>query len=241
MRRVYSQRSRNYFSYILRRIINLSTIEYRVIEYIMRYFFYEIKLYLSRLLVEAFRENRALFLIMYLCFAGGMIFGLFFSEFMRVHLFVPNQSLDYIIIVFNPGVSLASLIVRRLIHNLLFFFLLTLFSLTVYFFPLKVLFILYRGYILGAAMTAIVLSYGALGVVNCIILVVPQTFILISCLIMFSGYGLRCTLTFRRYRSFMGIGDLFRAAAVFYLLSLIGAVYELLVIFLVIRPFNLSV
>jgi len=207
----------------------------------MRYFFFNLKLYLTRLIVCTLRENKAVFLAMYLLFAAGVVLGLFFSGFARSFLFLYEHSADYILIVFNPNLSLATLFFKRIIVSFQFMLMLMLFSLSVYLLPLKFLFMLYRGFIAGAVIAATVTLYGVIGFANSILLILPQQVIVITFLNLFSVYGIRLTLSFQRYRSFFGIRDLFSAAAVFFVLSLLGGLYEVLVIGLIIRPFNLFV
>ena len=122
-----------------------------------------------------------------------------------------------------------------------FFVLLFLCSLTVFLLPLKIVFICYRGYIVGCSICGIVIEFGMVGVINCAFLIIPVQFFLMTLLILFCIKTNQYCLQFRYYRSLRGIKWMFFDLLAYYLLSLIVILYDIVVICLIIRPFNLGV
>ena len=79
------------------------------------------------------------------------------------------------------------------------------------------------------------------GVINCAFLVIPVQFFLMTLLILFSIRSNQYCLQFRYYKSLRGIKWLFVDMIAYYLLSLLVILYDIIVIWVIIRPFNLGV
>ena len=189
---------------------------------------------------QTLRRQKKWLVLLYLLFLAGLICGLIWSGYGRTVFFF-DYSADYILVIFDGKVTVWSLIARRILSNLQFFLLLFLCSLTAYGVTVKVVFLFYRGYVLGATAVSLVVVYQMTGALYCLLLVMPFQFFLmavISLSVCFSQTYARC---FTREKNFRGVGELALSMLVYYLFSLLGVIYEVIMIFLILRPFNLAV
>jgi membrane protein len=207
----------------------------------MRNLFFRIKTYYGRNVLSVLKEKKVPCILLFLVFALGVYLGVSHRDFAEKYLLITSYSEEYIIVIFRPDLSIQTLILRCLSYHLQFFALLFLCSLTVFLMPLKVVFICYRGYIVGCSVCGIIVQFGMVGVINCAFLVIPVQFFLMTLLILFSIRSNQYCLQFRYYKSLRGIKWLFVDMIAYYLLSLLVILYDIIVIWVIIRPFNLGV
>lgn len=207
----------------------------------MRDLFFRIKTYYGRNVLSVLKEKKLKFCLLVLIFSLGIYLGVCHRDFAQKYLLITSYSEEYIIMIFRPDLSIQTLLVRCVSFHLQFFVLLFLCSLTVFLLPLKIVFICYRGYIIGCSICGIVIEFGMVGVINCAFLIIPVQIFLMTLLILFCIKTNQYCLQFRYYRSLRGIKWMFFDLLAYYLLSLIVILYDIVVICLIIRPFNLGV
>ena len=83
--------------------------------------------------------------------------------------------------------------------------------------------------------------YGILGVVNTILLIIPQQLITMFFLINFSLCGITAAFDFKRYKGYLNFKDFVAKSVSYYLISLVSILLDIILIFVIIRPFNLFV
>jgi hypothetical protein len=150
-------------------------------------------------------------------------------------------SVEFTVRVFGGQVSLFSVILRGVAVALQYFALIFAFSLTVYLLPLHYIFIAYKGYIFGAAFVVFGGALGINGFADVLLLVLPQQLILLFFLCLYIAASYPVTREFYFCRSYSGIGLQFKYALTYFLMSLIHIVVQLLVLYVIIRPFNIVI
>lgn len=202
--------------------------------------FFSFKGLSGQLFAETLWRQKKWLILLYVLFLGGLICGLFWSGYSRTVFFF-DYSADYILVIFEGGVSVWSLIGRRLLSNFQFFLLIFLCSLSVYGVTVKVVFLFYRGYVLGATAITLVGLYQMTGALYCLLLIMPFQFFLMAVISLAICSSQSYARTFTRCKNWKGLGELGLALLIYYLVSLIGVLYEVVMIFLILRPFNLAV
>lgn len=207
----------------------------------MRELLFRIRAYYARNVLSVLKEKKLKFFFLCFIFGLGICLGIRHREFAQEYLLVTTYSEEYLFMIFRPDLSVSTLILRCIAFHLQFFFLLFLCSLTVFLLPLKIVFICYRGYIVGCSVCGIIAEFGMVGVMNCAFLIIPVQFFLMTLLILFCIKTTQYCLQFRYYRSLRGICWMILDLIAYYLFSLIVILYDIVVIYLIIRPFNLGV
>lgn len=195
----------------------------------------------NELIVENISRNKSLFLLHISVFATGVILGLVFTIDLGGSFFALDYTNRFYNIVFNNSFSILSVIFDRVLINLSLFLLIFIFSLHFTTIPLHYLFTLYRSYILSSTVVVIISLYGALGVANAILLIIPQQLVTLFFLINFSIAGIKNALNNKRYRFFFDFKSFLGKTLCFYLISLLTIVLDIVLIYLIIRPFNLMI
>lgn len=144
------------------------------------------------------KDHISRFKIFYLGLLGvfviGIAVGIFASGISGI-LFVDN-ALNYFYRLFNGGFNFFSHFLSRFLSNLLFVLIISVFSLHVFCFPLQVLYIFYRGFILGTACKTIVALFSFTGIINIIVIIVPMQivimFLLFFCCVIGDSRSLAC-------------------------------------------------
>lgn len=200
------------------------------------------KLYIfNELITDNISHSKGLFFLHILCLVAGIILGLFFSVNISNSFFAYDYTNRYFNIIFSNSISIVSILFDRVFINLQLFLLLFIFSLHFSMIPLHYLFILYRSYILSSTIVIIITTYGVLGVVNCILLIIPQQLITLFFLTNFSICGINTALGFKRYRGFFDFKNFLGRTLCYFLISLLTVVLDIFLIFIIIRPFNLAI
>lgn len=204
----------------------------------MRYYNHRI---LNEFLYANCRKNIKILIFLGLIFVIGIIFGLYLGgEGLYIsELF--DDSIDFTILIFTNKISFFAIIFRSFFINLQYFILVFIFSLTIYLLPLHYIFISYKGYVFGTAIIVFTETMGVQGFSNLLILVLPQQIILLTSISLFISYSFNNTVCFSRYRSFHGINIQFRACLIFFIGSLSNIIVQLLLIYVIIRPFNILI
>jgi len=184
------------------------------------------------------KDNKLMFFILLIIYAAGLLTGIFLKKSSTVNIYYIEYSENYYYRIFSESESVFSLLFLRIINNLLFFSVTVLVSLTIYIMPLHFIIIFYRGFILGVVCVIIFTTYSINGIFLTILVVFPQnlitTFFLAVAIITGTGHA----GIFTRQRCFSGFKPFIISILTLYLLSLIGAVYELIIISFVFRPLN---
>ena len=193
------------------------------------------------LISDNLRASKNFFIFHLIFFACGLILGFVFSANVNANFFAMDYTNRYYNIVFNKSLSIVSIFFDRVLINLQLFFLILIFSLHFSMTPLHYVFIMYKSYVLSSVTVVIISTYGVLGIANCILLILPQQLITLFLLICFSLYGMRAAFNFRRYRGYVDFKGFIGRCLCYYLLSLITVVLDIVLIYIIIRPFNLLI
>lgn len=187
------------------------------------------------------RRNYTVMVGLIVMFAFGVVLGIVMGGRGFYTDLIFEDSVNYAIIVVNGKVSFFGMVARAVFINLRIFFVVFLFSLTVYFIPLQFLFVIYRGYILGAAVVVFTAVLGVSGFATALILIIPQQGILLICIGLYMMFSWYYTVRMGRYGCRNSAGVLLKAAICLFLLSLISIVLQSVLIYVIIRPFNLLI
>jgi hypothetical protein len=185
------------------------------------------------------RRNKRCLLLFAALFILGLILGLFLgSGGIYTEEFFSN-SISFTIEIIAGRVSFGGVFFRGLLINLQYFALFFIFSFSVYLLPLHYLFITYKGYVFGAAIVVFTRALGIGGFSAVFLLVLPQQLILLFFLCLFSAH---ITPALCRLKTpFSDFWGLCKLCLIFYLFSLFNIIVELLLIYAIIKPFNIIV
>ncbi|MEG1806180.1 MAG: hypothetical protein RR327_07305 [Clostridia bacterium] len=169
---------------------------------------------------------------MLLCFAAGIILGIFVRSdgFIEIVNFL---SRDYFLIVFGQK-PMSTIIISRCVNNFGMIIIMSLCFLTPYLIPLNYLFLAYRGFILGSVICSLVASFGVAGVLLVIFLIVPIQFI---SNFIFIIAGVNGVITIKK-RQGTSMWLFVLTVFLIYLLSIISALLETTIVIIIIRPLN---
>ncbi|MBQ2713225.1 MAG: hypothetical protein IJF71_07595 [Clostridia bacterium] len=207
----------------------------------MSHLSFQLQLLFQSYVIRPFRTKRIGLLLLIASFVAGLILGLCFSSFAREKLFIYEYSSGYVSLIFHPDTSISTLILKRVFGNFQFFLLLFALSFSIFLSPLQVLFLVYRGFIVGAVSISIVAEYGFVGIVNVAVLIFPVQLMLAVCFSLYLVQAIPCAMSFLRQRSFCGIKHIITAAIITFILSFGTVIFEIVVVLFLVRPFNLSV
>ena len=166
------------------------------------------------------------------CFAGGIIFGIFFST-AGVYEIGTWFSEDYFLIVFQKE-SLASILISRALNNFGIIIIMSICIISPYFIPLNYVVMIYRGYMLGVIMATLIGLYSVAGVLLIIFVLIPMQFCYTFVFIMASVNGVRCS----GRRNAEPMYKVIMFAVCVYILSMVVALFEVGLIVIVVRPLN---
>lgn len=185
------------------------------------------------------KRNIKLLLIFAALFVLGLILGLFLGSGGIYAEGFFDDSIVFVIDIIAGKVSFGGVFFRGIIINLQYFILFFIFSFTVYLLPLHYLFVTYKGYVFGAAIIVFSKTLGIGGFSAVLLLVLPQQLILIFFLCLFSVYITPALLRMRT--PFCDFGGFCKLSLIFYLFSLFNIIIELLLIYAIIKPFNIII
>lgn len=205
--------------------------------------YYGMRIYLYRIFDELVtfncRRNKKLLLLFAALFVLGFILGLFLG---RGGIYTEEffaDSITFTIEIIAGKVSFGGVFFRMLFINFQYFALFFIFSFSVYLLPLHHLFITYKGYVFGAAIVVFTKTLGIGGFSAVLLLVLPQQLILLFCLCLYSAH---ITSPLCRFKTpFNDFPGLCKLCLFFYLLSLFNIIVELLLIYAIIKPFNIII
>lgn len=187
------------------------------------------------------RRNSKVIIGLVAAFILGVIFGFFFGGKGYYTDIIFNDSINFTVIILSNQMAVGTIVLKGIVICLQCFAVVFVFSLTVYLLPLHFVFISYRGYIMGAAVVVFTRALGLSGFATVMLLVVPQQLIMLTALCLYISYSRYYTVCFNRYRCFNGINIQIKACIVFFLLSLLNIAVQLVLIYVIIKPFNLLI
>lgn len=166
----------------------------------------------------------------------GIILGLiFFSEREKV-LFCDN-TIDFLVYALCKSSSPISLFFTRVLNSLWVFVFFSLTALTVYLCPLHYVIVAYRGYVLGAASIIFITNFKITGIVLFIFCVFLQNLITTLSLILYSTISCKLAKSFLSCKKF-NYKSYASTCLIFYGISIIGALFELIMLVFIFRPLN---
>lgn len=183
------------------------------------------------------RKNSKTLFFLAIFFITGLVFGLFFGNNLYTNS-IFDDSINFTILIFSNKISLWAIIFRTFFINLQYFVLIFIFSLSVYLIPLHFLFITYKGYVYGTAVIVFTSVLGIHGFSNLLIIVLPQQFLLLFCISLYIANSLPMIISSKKCSC---INALFKNCTVYFLLSLSNIIVELLLIYVIIKPFNILI
>ena len=186
------------------------------------------------------RNSRTLFWLL-IFFAAGILLGLVLGAKGLYTDLIFGDSVSYVILVINGQISFWEMVFRGIMISVQIFMLVFIFSLSVYLLPLQFLFVIYRGYILGAAAVVFTASLGISGFATVLILIIPQQSVLLVCVMLYIMLSSRCCLRLGRYGCKNIIGLQAQGCIFLFCLSLVNILVQVLLVYVIIRPFNLLI
>lgn len=188
-----------------------------------------------------FRRNRGAIIGLIICFSCGLVMGLLLGGKGLYVDAIFSDSINFTILIITNQINLMTIIFRGVIISLQLFALIFVFSLSIYFFPLNFILIIYRGYILGAAIIVFTVSIGIQGFANILILVIPQQLILLTCMCLSISYNFGSSRIICRYRPSNSVVIVIKPVFCFFIISLSNILLQIVLIYVIIRPFNILI
>lgn len=185
------------------------------------------------------RKNKKIFFCLVCFFVTGLVLGLFLGSSGLYSDKFFDDSINFTVLIFTNQISVWSIIFRSFFINLQYFVLIFLFSLSIYLLPLHFLFITYKGYVFGAAIIVFTKAMGLHGFSTVLIIVLPQQLILLFALSLYICATSYVTASYRK--SFVCFSMHLKTCLVYFCLSLCNIVIELLIIYVIIKPFNILI
>lgn len=173
------------------------------------------------------------FIIAYfLGFVLGIIFGRNLNEYSDLFVIVNNYHTMIIGLYSNP----IKLTFTRILNNVFYFLLLWVLCVSVYLSAFVAVTFFYRGLVLGNVFFLFFNTYAVHGIIIYIFIVFAQNLIVtfallsISCIVYDMRMKNKCKYISSKYFKFFGVG---------FLISLFGALYELILLVAFFRPLNI--
>lgn len=183
-------------------------------------------------------KYRVYAIILAVCYAAGIVWGCFINRSGTLFDYFGEYADNYYAVVLSVSSGALNIFFIRVFNNLGFILLAFLFGLCIYTAPLQAVVLIYRGIVLSFGLIVFTCNYGALGSVIFIFLILPQHLISTACIIVTAVCGLEHSLIKHRHRCNRLLGGYVSCAAIMFALSLIGALCELLMLVLLLRPLS---
>jgi len=184
---------------------------------------------------SAFKDKTVILLLQFAFYAIGIILGFVIKPGELIRSEFECNVHNYYCMVLNRDSSVFDLFFNRLISNLGYLILFYIIGCTLLTYSASFVIISYRGFILSFSINVFASTFGVTGVLLGGFLILPQNVITTVVLIVFSA-----TL-FTKCKN-RKLKDYFRSNAInafiFYLITFIGVIIELLLICLLFRPLN---
>jgi len=184
------------------------------------------------------RDNKILIISFSLLFLIGLFIGIFIRKSATINIYYIEYTENYYYGIFCQSQSVFSILFSRIINNLLFFSIIILLSLSIYLIPVHFIIIFYRGFILGVVCVIIFTTYSINGIFLTILVVVPQNIITTFFLIISIITGIGQAKIIKRQHCYFNFKTFILEIFILFLLSLLGALLELVVISFILRPLN---
>ena len=166
------------------------------------------------------------------CFAGGIVFGIFFST-SGVFEIGTWFSEDYFLMIFQKK-SITDILISRALNNFGIIVLMSICVVTPFMIPMNYLVMIYRGYILGVIMATLITLYSVVGVMLIVFVFIPCQFCYSFTFIMATVNGVNCCTSSVRPPLSKAV---FYAVFV-YIMSMVVALFEVILVIVVVRPMN---
>ena len=191
--------------------------------------------YLKNTVKEAFDKKTVLFILHALALAVGLILGAVTEPTKFIFRYYSENADNYYAVIMFRDSSAFTIFLTRILSNFGFFVLGYLIGFSVALFPVSMIVTAYRGYILSFTVALFGARYGFTGVMISVFLISPQNLItsvaltvcsVVSVLLKKKCKGKEFIIN---HGVFCGLG---------YVLSLVGAIIEILILGLLLRPLN---
>ncbi len=145
---------------------------------------------------------------------------------------------NYMYKIFSVGSNTFSVLTGRILSNFLFLIAVCISSCIIFAFPLQVFTIFYRGFVFGTELMILCTCFSVSGFFVAFLLVLPQSLIFGSILILSSPFSIECGLTTFRCLSLEKMKEYFPWLIFFSVLSVLSALLEFLTVIIIFRPFT---
>lgn len=167
----------------------------------------------------------------------GFLSGIFCDKESDIYVIFGAYTENYFLLVFGSLEKTFGIFLIRLSCNIGYFILAFITGLSVWLIPVNILIFIYRGFVLGLSMIISVRFFSTSGLVVFLFLIFPQHIITSACLVL-SGVCCVENQKSKKSCSFCKKNDYWKCVLTFFLLSLIGAIFEFLILALLIRPLH---
>lgn len=182
------------------------------------------------------QSQKILLIVFACCYVIGLILGIvFFSEAEKV--FFAKNVVDFLVCTLSKEGNVGGLLLLRILNSLALFVVFALFLLCSWLIPFPALIVVYRGYVLGAALVAFLSGFGITGAVLFVFCVFLQNVITTVALIVFTAVACDFIKKARKLCN-LNIKDYVLALIIAFLISVIGALVEFILLSLIFRPLN---
>lgn len=185
------------------------------------------------------RRNKRILFWLIISFAAGFLIGLLFGGGNTYNSIIFNDSIKYSLQIFSGEISVFTIIIRGFFINIRYFLLVLLFSLCAGLLPLQFLFLAFKGYVFGSAVIIFTGVLGIHGFTTVLIIILPQQFILMFALMLYIAATSPVTLSYKK--NFVCFNMHLKTCGVYFLLSLCNIIVELLLLYVIIKPFNILI
>ena len=190
--------------------------------------------FLKEAIRDSFRDKPILFFIQTAAFGAGIIIACVFKNRPFMYDYYYTNAKNYYSAVMYYDSSCMGIIIGRVLSNLGYFAVFFVLGLSGILFPIGSLLTAYRGYIFGLTAGIFASAFGFTGVLIFILLILPQNLITTAainlCLLLSFSVKKTCGKNF--------IAEYAVLCLIGYAISLLGAIFEALVLFLLLRPLN---
>ena len=193
------------------------------------------KEYLKNTVKEAFDKKTVLFVLHALALAAGLVLGAVTEPTKFIFRYYSENADNYYAVIMYRDSSVFAIFLTRMISDLGFFALGYLLGLSAVLFPVGLTVTAYRGYILSFTVALFGVRYGFTGVMISVFLILPQNLITTIALTVCSVVSAVLKKKRKGKEFYIEYGVF---CALGYALSLVGALIELLILGLLLRPLN---
>ncbi len=181
---------------------------------------------------DAIDKKTLFFAIQILAFTVGLALAFVFKPTVFISEYLTENAENYYCAVMYADTGIFSIFFNRVVVNFGYFIIITGIGFVSFLFPLSTLIIAYRGYILGLTVCIFYSTFGLTGILIAVFMIMPQNIITTLAMILLSGMA----LYLKKNRPFFKAYLLY--ALLIYTVSLIGALIEIIILGLLLRPMN---